>query len=221
MNKHNIFWNSETAIVHIVNILHKNKLIIGSTDTVLGLFAPANQQGYNALNKIKGRQNKPYLLLTSSIIEIMRYVKLDHLFRIETITKALWPGPLTIIFKARNDTPDYLCSPERNIAFRIPEHIGIQSLLQHIPLIFSTSANRSKMPTAHTIDKLDPLLIQAIEAIITDHEHYNSALPSTLIDCSTIERDIITLVREGAIPREKIEQVLPTQVQLIKQPYLT
>ncbi len=215
MNKPLLFWNflHDTALV--AKYLSENKLIIGSTDTVFGFFSSATQEGVDVLNKAKGRQNKPYLLFVSSQVEIIKLVDFDNLFHLETLFEILWPGPLTVIFKAKKNVPAYLQSAEGTISFRIPKHAGIQELLRHIPLIFSTSANRTGMPVARSISSIDQVLVQSVEAIITDENDSSTDVPSTIIDCSKIDTGIITMVREGAIAREEIAALLPSVLKLV------
>ncbi len=216
MNKPILSWNVTDDVALAAQLLVQNKLIIGSTDTVFGFFSAATAEGVAALNKAKGRQNKPYILLASSKAEIIKHINGDQLFHIENILDTLWPGPLTIIFKAADTAPAYLCAADGTLSFRIPDHAGIQELLRSVPLIFSTSANRSGMPVACSVQEIDPELMSCVQAvIIDDRNNKHNSLPSTILDCSKVATGVITIVREGAITRDQISALVPVGVQLL------
>lgn len=212
-----IYWNDSFLLKKAIQALEANKLVIGTTDTVLGLFAAATYQGFELLNKAKSRTNKPYLLIASSPGSIVDLVNMEKTFHIEKIMKNFWPGPLTIIFKAKATVPSYFLSEQKTIAIRVPDHKGMQLILQDTGLLFSTSANKATEPLPATIQDLDPFLVQLAEYIIDDECVYKNTVPSTLIDCSelTQENPVIQVIREGKITVQDLQEVMGSHVKVV------
>ena len=45
------------------DLIKANKIILGPSDTILGLYGIASHEAFLSLNKLKNRCKKPYLLL--------------------------------------------------------------------------------------------------------------------------------------------------------------
>lgn len=194
--KKNCFWGDEKAINTITQILQNDGIIASSTDTVWGLLAPLTHAGYTRLNEIKQRSDKPYLVLVPSLEKAKHFSDALEEPQIAKLIDAYWPGPLTIIVKAKDDLPDYMKSKNNTIALRWPKHQGLQAVLSHFYGLFSTSANLAQKPVACTVDQLDEAITNNVAAIVIDREEKPSCLPSTLIDCTQTP---IKIIREGAI----------------------
>ena len=121
-----------------------------------------------------------------------------------------WPGPLTLILKAKPDLPDFMKSPEGTVGLRMPNHKGLLELLARFEGLFSTSANRAGEPVPQSIDEIDPEIMDAISYLIVDREQTPSMVPSTILDCS---RDEIRIVRKGAYPIEKLEKIIEAKLK--------
>src|ERR687893_197826 len=77
------------------------------TDTFYGLGAdPFNRAAVARINQLKGREGgKPILIIISVREEALRFVgEKTRLFR--ELTEKFWPGPLTIVARAREDVPE-------------------------------------------------------------------------------------------------------------------
>jgi L-threonylcarbamoyladenylate synthase len=211
------FWNNRLFLQKAINALQADKLIIGTTDTVLGLFAAATQEGFDLLNKVKKRRNKPYLLIASSTGSIVPLVDLKKTFHIEKLVESFWPGPLTIIFKAKEDVPDYFLSDQKTVAIRIPDHKGMQLLLKETGLLFSTSANKAGEPIPTIMNELSPEIADQAEYLIDDEVPHHNETPSTLIDCSELTEDnpVIRVIREGKIAVAQLQEVMGTNVKIV------
>ena len=216
MNSENKSWNNEVLIKNALDALQANKLVVGTTDTVLGLFAAATQEGFELLNKLKQREKKPYLLIASSPGSIVDLVNLEKSFHIEKIMESFWPGPLTIIFKAKEGVPDYFLSEQKTIAIRVPDHKGMRALLQQTGLLFSTSANKAGELIPVTVQELDPELAKDAEYIIDDEVPRKNAIPSTLIDCSKLTEasPVIRVIREGKITLQDLQEVVGNEIKI-------
>ncbi len=206
MNKKNsdklLLWQEAKVISLLLDCLRQENFFLGSTDTILGIFAPATQQGLSILDKLKGRQEKPYLLLINSFNCIKKFINQENFFLIEKIVKEFCPGPLTIIVQAQKGTPSYLVSANGTIAFRIPKHEGIQALLKDVPFIFSTSINKTGMPAAQNLEMIpSEFLEEAKYVVFDDFTNLLEKKPSTII---FIDKGSVKLIREGSILLESI-----------------
>lgn len=196
-------WSDKTAIQSLQELLSQEKIAVTTTDTVLGLIAPLTLSGFTALNEIKGRQDKPYLVLISDPSKLTHFVDISSFStQIACLVSKCWPGPLTIIFKAKSGVPDFLQSKDGTIALRVPRHEGLLSILEAFPGLFSTSANLAGKQVPEKIEDLDPAILGAVSLCVDGGA--SQGLPSTLIDCSGNE---IRIVREGAYSTEELAKL--------------
>jgi L-threonylcarbamoyladenylate synthase len=204
MKSKTLSWDNNLSIRNAISLLKDGKVIIAPSDTVIGLYAIPSEKGFSSLNAIKKRTDKPYLLLLSSLKEIYGYVERLDVIQIEKIIHACWPGPLTIIFKARRDVPAYLVSAEHTIAIRIPADEKVQALLKETGPLFSTSANLSGEPVPVTFRDLSQELKERVDAVV-EADLIQTHIPSTIIN-TTVRP--VTIVREGAYSEKEIKRLL-------------
>lgn len=191
-------WNNPHTIEEIKAILSTGSVILSSTDTVLGLLATISENGKLRIDHIKKRIDKPYLMVVrdKKIALDMIAISQHKYIQIEKLLNLCWPGPVTIIFPAKSDLPQWMVSPSGNIALRVPLHKGLQNLLHYFPVLFSTSANITGMPIPHNIAEVDPEIIKNVELIVTnDDEGTRNIVPSTILDCTEMT---VKIVRQGA-----------------------
>lgn len=204
MKRLKLKWQDDISRRKVLSLLEAGKVIIGPSDTVFGFYAMPTQEGFTSLNIIKKRDEKPYLLLISCLEELKKYISSDQLLQFEKIINQCWPGPLTIIFKAREDVPTYCCSFKRTIACRMPAWDQLRELLQVTGPLLSTSANVSGQPFPVRYEDIDPLLIEKVAGVL-EGKSQKEITPSTIIDVST---GTITIIREGAFDRKKLETLI-------------
>lgn len=208
MNPTFLQWEDPGSIEFLTTALRQNCVVLGSSDTVLGLLAPITESGFLALNNIKGRQEKPYLLLIGSKDKIVDFA--EHLSpQAEELMHHCWPGPVTLIVKAKKNLPAFITSSSGTIALRYPNHEGLQTLLKRFDALFSTSANLAGQPTPIRLQDVDDKLINHVTAVVTDKDPVaQSALPSTIVDCTG---DTIHVIREGIYPVSLIYDFIRTK----------
>jgi len=205
MEKMRFSWQDAELLKEAARAIIDGKTGVGDTDTVPGLFAACTANGVSQLNSVKGRSDKPYLILLSSSDELFSFVKQPILFHIENIMEKFWPGPLTLVFSAQEDLPAYLQSKEGGIAIRIPEHAPIRELARLCGGLLSTSANSAGKPTPKTLDEIEPLILEKAAFIVHDADHHGADKPSTILD---VTGKHIRVIREGAIPIQELEAVV-------------
>lgn len=216
-------WQDDDAITEMSALLQGGGIMVGSSDTVFGLLSLATDEGKKRLGAIKGRQDKPYLLLARSIEDVRKLVDQSQLLQIENLLEACWPGPLTVIFNASPQAEMLFLAPFSSvlslyaqtplqqapwtIAVRVPKHTGLQKLLAQTGILFSTSANKTGQPVPMTLDQMDQSILNQVDGVVMDAGEQSSMLstPSTIIN-ATGER--LVMVREGAYSKAELESKL-------------
>lgn len=197
-------WNNLQEISQIIDSMRQDEVVLGSSDTVLGLFAQISQKSFDRLNAIKGRFDKPYIILASSLEHANAFSPSFQPENMARLAEGCWPGPVTLLVKAREHLPEYVKSANNTIALRVPAHAGLLLLLDKIEGVFSTSANKAGQPVPTNIDGVDPGILAQINHIIVNEEQHISSVASTILDCTGSR---IKVVREGAYPIVQLEKM--------------
>jgi len=207
-----MFWGDKGVSEAVYKAICNDQLVLGDSDTVLGLYAAVSAAGKVLLDDIKGRSGKPYVVLTAHARRAMSFIddKGDSFPQnlLKKIMDTCWPGPLTLVCTARRDIPGYARSELGTIALRVPLHDGLQRLLALTDGIFSTSANKSGEVVPDSIDQVAPYLLAQIGCIVLNKpgvENLSEAQPSTIIDCTGLH---VRLIREGAYAVTRLEKEL-------------
>lgn len=200
------------TIEQAAEALIRGHIVAFPTDTVYGLGANALDAAAVArVFAAKGRPSaKPLAVLVPDLATVEHFADVNAAAR--KLAQAFWPGALTLVLPKRQDCP--LAEPVSagldTIAFRSPDHDVAQKLLARSGLpIVAPSANRSGHPSPKTAAE--------VEADLGDH-------PAMILDGGPaplgIESTIVslagppTLLRQGALPREAIEDILGQKLVL-------
>jgi len=176
------------------------------TDTFYGLGAdPLNPDAVRKVRALKGREDdKPILILVKDLDEVDRFIPY-HSELYNKVARRVWPGPITVIGVALPELPVELTAGTGTIGVRLPNDNNLHLLL-HIcgGALTATSANVSGQPPARTAKEVENYFPEGIDLII-DGGEVTATEPSTVLDLSGPEA---RLVREGAITREELEELL-------------
>lgn len=192
-----LFWGDLETINHAKKILKEGGVVLAEGDTVLGLLADVSEKGIAKLNALKTRFHKPYLILVNNSKKALNFIQKDDAksLQIEKIMNNCWPGPVTLILKAKEGFCLPAQSVDGKVAIRVPDHAGLLNLLESFDALFSTSANITGQPVPSMIDEVDDHILDSISAIVMNDIHQEQLLPSTIIDCTG---DTLVVIREGA-----------------------
>jgi L-threonylcarbamoyladenylate synthase len=114
------------------------------------------------------------------------------------------PGALTLVLYKSNSVLDVVTAGGRTVAVRIPAHPVPVSLAQGLGMsIVGTSANLSGKPSALTAEEVCSQFGDKVDLVI-DGGQCRGGIESTIID---VTGEVPVVLREGAIPREELEQV--------------
>jgi L-threonylcarbamoyladenylate synthase len=117
------------------------------------------------------------------------------------LIKQFWPGGLTLVLPRKQSFPGGGTKSEKNIAVRIPAHEVTLALIRlaGVPLI-GTSANISKLPSAHTALEVQVQLGSVIDLIV-DGGKCPGGVESTVVD---VTEKVPLILRRGAVPESEI-----------------
>jgi L-threonylcarbamoyladenylate synthase len=201
--------NPEPSLVAYAAEQIKSGQVLGMpTDTFYGLAAdPFNLRAVERVYEIKSRsRHKPLSLLIESEeqAEMLARDPLPDNFYI--LARKFWPGPLTIIVPAASRLPLKVTANTGNIAIRIPQaKIPLQVIRAAGVPITATSANLSGESECTTASAVLQQLQERIP-IVVDGGVSPRDVASTIVDLS--EDGGWRLLRQGAIPRQEIAQLL-------------
>ena len=183
-------------ISRVVGVLRSGGIIIYPTDTVYGLGCDiTNHKAVEKIIRLKGIKAKEahFSFICSDLSHIADFAKVSNpTFK---LMKKNLPGPFTFILPGMNKVPDYFISKRKTVGIRIPDNqISIEIVKALGNPIMTTSIKDDDDVVEYTTD---PELIheryQDIVDIVIDGG-YGDNIPSTVVDCTTDEPEII---REG------------------------
>ena len=183
----------------LIDNIEQGNLVIVPTDTVYGISADAcNTETNKKVFIAKKREEKPLIVMVSSIEMLKKYVKNINELEQKLIDK-YWPNTLTILFEKSDNLSDLVTCGSPLVGIRMPDNKLLLDLMNKInkPII-STSANISGSSVITNTNLIDPELKKHISYIYDDGEKTDIA--STLVK---VEDNKIKILREGLLS-EKI-----------------
>lgn len=189
-------WNGNVDYQHLANVLKSDEVVLAASDTVLGLFAQLSENGKKRLDAIKKRNLKPYIILLASPAQLHDFTDQQLDKTMQKIIAKNWPGPLTILFKAKSTLPEWMVGLQGTVAIRIPDHQGLQELLRYVPAMFTTSANISDQPLPDSLPKVTPEIVDQVQAVCCDPYKVYDGPASTIVDFSS---GSLKIIRLGAV----------------------
>lgn len=188
-------------------LIDKGGVVIYPTDTVFGIGCdPTIEESVLRLFAIKERPLEKSLPILTSDWGIVS--RIAHITPQATILRDLfWPGKLTLILKLKpnHGLSKYVFNNENNtIGLRIPSSPCILNLISitKSKLLVGTSANLSKKIPSMRLADIDEAILNKCDAVIVNEILSGSYSGSTIVDVSGSGSP--SIVREGAIPKEKI-----------------
>lgn len=195
---------SKHDLEHILSTLRFGRLVVYPTETVYGLGAdPFDETAVKRVFLAKRRPFDMPLSIAVSDISVAEHVaELDE--NAYRLAKAFLPGPLTLLVKKRPVLPDIVTASLPEVGIRIPDHPVALRMLEDFGPIVSTSANVHSHPNPVTVEEAMADLGQSV-ATYVDGGPCKVGTPSTIVQ---IIDGTVEVIRYGAIPKEKIEDVL-------------
>ncbi|MFQ5897699.1 MAG: L-threonylcarbamoyladenylate synthase [Candidatus Methylomirabilia bacterium] len=186
-----------SALQEAAGLLRRGGLVAFPTETFYGLGAHAmDGLAVGRVYQVKGRpESKPLLVLVDSVTMVESLaLEVPELAR--RLMAAHWPGPLTLVFKARPDLPSELTAGTGTIGIRMPGHPVALGLVRVFALaVTAPSANLSGSAPPTAAEGVKAQLDGMIDLIL-DGGETRGGQPSTIVDVSVAAPRII---RRGAV----------------------
>jgi L-threonylcarbamoyladenylate synthase len=193
-------------IRHAAQVLGTGGLVAFPTETVYGLGADARNA--NAVEKIfraKGRPPTNPLIVHVATAEIAQRYAAVWPDSARRLTKAFWPGPLTLVLPKTDEIVPQATAGRPTVALRAPDHDLAQQLLREFDgPIAAPSANRSTRPSPTTAAHVRNELGNGVD-IILDGGPCAIGIESTVLDLTGRKP---TILRPGGLAINRIEQII-------------
>lgn len=186
-------------------------IVLIPTETYYGLSARYDDEtALSRLSGLKGREikrEKPFPLIIGET-GLLGMIAQDVSGLERELMERFWPGPLTIVFKAKEGFPSlsmFISTGQKKVAVRMPGPSAALSIarLAGVPLT-ATSANPSGLPPAASARKAASYFAGGGVDILVDGGELPVSRPSTIIEAGP--GDLIRILREGAVPRLELER---------------
>ena len=182
------------VIKKVVDCLINGGVIIYPTDTVYGIGCDVNnKKAMERVCRIKGLDIKKHNLafVCYDLSHIAAFTKQLSTSTYKLMKKTL-PGPYTFILEANNSIPKLFKNSKKEIGIRIPDNNIPREIVKELGNPIATTSVKDKDMLIEY--STDPELI---------HEHFNKlvdiiidggygeAIPSTIVDCTSNNPEII------------------------------
>ena len=201
----------ETKIFHgaadeAAEIIKTGGLVAVPTETVYGLAGNGlDEEAVKQIYEVKGRpQVKPLSLMVPGAEAMDRYCE-DVPQGARLLAERFWPGPLTIVLKAKDFIPSIVLAGGDTVGLRCPDHPMTLELLKKAGVLFAApSANPSGEESPKTAQKVWDYFSGKIEGII-DGGECGIGRESTII--SMVQKPY-RILRQGALAEKEIASAL-------------
>ncbi len=201
----------ETKIFHgaadeAAEIIKTGGLVAVPTETVYGLAGNGlDEEAVKQIYEVKGRpQVKPLSLMVPGAEAMDRYCE-DVPQGARLLAERFWPGPLTIVLKAKDFIPSIVLAGGDTVGLRCPDHPMTLELLKKAGVPFAApSANPSGEESPKTAQKVWDYFSGRIEGII-DGGECGIGRESTII---SMAQKPYRILRQGALAEKKIASAL-------------
>ena len=194
-------------------IIRDGGLVAVPTETVYGLAGCGlNEDAVLQIYEVKGRPAvKPLSLMVPDAEALERY-GVDVPEQAKLLASRFWPGPLTVVVKARGEIPPIVLAGGKTVGLRCPDHPLTLRLLRECALpLAAPSANPSGEESPKTAQQVLDYFDGKIDCVI-DGGPCGLGRESTIIDMSAAP---FCILRQGALPEEEIAEALAQGVTLI------
>lgn len=201
--------NLSAAVRRAIGHLFAGGVVIGPTESAYGLFALATRPEATArVAALKGRPTgQPLPLVVGDAGGLGRIAEPPNDAELR-LMRTFWPGPLTLVLRARPGLPEEVTAGTGTVGVRMPPHPVTLALCLAAGPLTATSANLSGGPLARAVEEIDPALLEH-DVFVVDGGRCPDARPSTVARVS--EAGEVEVLREGPITRGQLAAVLASE----------
>jgi len=184
------------ALCRAAAVLEAGGLVAFPTETFYGLGASAlDAAAVRRVFAVKERPaSQPLLVLVDSEAAAERLAEIPSAAR--ALIRRYWPGPLTLVLRARPEVPDEVTAGTGTVGVRVPGHAVARGLARALGgPVTAPSANPTGAPPPTTAAEVLAYFGGRL-ALVLDAGRTAGGLPSTVLDL-TVEPPRV--LREGAV----------------------
>ncbi len=187
--------------------IRAGELVILPTDTVYGVAADAfTPRAITGLLAAKGRGRAMPVPVLIADADTLEGVATNVGSSARLLTRACWPGGLTVIVEHPPSLAWDLGDGQGTVAVRVPDDDLARDLLRETGPLGVSSANRSGHPPARTADEAIEALGDLVAVVLDDGPRIDGE-PSTIVDCTV---DPPRVLRIGAVSQSRLQYLVPT-----------
>ena len=185
----------EEAVIHF----KRGGIVVYPTDTVFGVGCViSNIKSIERLYELKNRQG-PTTVLVSSFEMATKYSEIESPTA-KSITGKFWPGPLTLVVKAKEDRVPKIIQKQKTVGIRVPNYPLISEIIAKLgEPILGPSANFEGSEPAKKLAGLDKNFLVKTDYLVEEEPF--GLDPSTVIDISD---GGLTILRKGPIKNKDL-----------------
>ncbi len=185
---------STPDVARAVELLRDGELVAFPTETVYGLGADAeNRDAVHRLYAVKGRPVDHPVIVHLARADQLDDWAVEISMAARTLTRAFWPGPLTVVVRRSTRVPDEVTGGLDTVGLRVPAHRVAHELLEAFGGgVAAPSANRFGRVSPTTADAVREELGGDVPLVL-DGGPSNVGVESTIVDCSTDEPRVLRL----------------------------
>ncbi|HEX5221503.1 MAG TPA: L-threonylcarbamoyladenylate synthase [Verrucomicrobiae bacterium] len=194
------------AVRRATELLRAGEVVALPTETVYGLAANALEANAVAkIYEIKGRPAHNPIIVHVASNEMARRCVSHWPDAATQLSKAFWPGPLTMVLPRAKEIPEIVTAGGDTVGVRWPGHPFIQAVIREcgFPLA-APSANLSNQVSPTNAEHVRKQLGNKL-ALIVDGGQSQVGIESTVIDLATTPPRVL---RPGMIHEESLIAVL-------------
>ena len=209
MNTKRISREIETAAV----LLREGSLVAVPTETVYGLAGNGlDEKVIESIYEVKGRPAvKPISLMVPGP-EAIDQLCTEVSEAARQLAERFWPGPLTLVLRAKESVPEILRAGGATVGLRCPRQEQTLRLLREVEFPLAVpSANPSGAESPKDAEQVLRYFDGKIAAVI-DGGPCALGLESTVLDLS---RTPYRILRQGSLPAEEIMDALVSEMTIV------
>lgn len=196
---------NEEKIKEAAQDILNGKLVIFPTETVYGIGANAlNDNACKNIFKAKGRAGDNPLIVHVNNVDMIKQLVEEPNEIEKTLINTFYPGPFTLILKAKNIIPKSVTAGLETVGIRMPSNKIANKLIEFAGVpIAAPSANVSGRPSGTKIEDILKEFDGKVSTIIDDGM-VDIGLESTVV---RVIDNKVRILRPGKITKEDIEKL--------------
>lgn len=182
-------------LTRLVGLLRAGGIVACPTETFMGLLADArNAAAVHDVCRLKGRAADQGIGVLIPDVAHLDDVVVDVPARARELAERHWPGPLSLVLRARPELPEAL-TRNGTISVRVPgPSLALELVRVFGAPLTATSANRSGEVAARSAAEVRAVFGDALAAIVEGESP--GGLASTIVDATG---PALRVLREGPV----------------------